>query len=153
MRALWGGWGQQEERLRAEAHEAGRDWQARANTRFVRQLASTWGRQRVHHANLCREMQRSRKAAFEQRRSTRQEAVRHLQEGFAAEQAESDSALLAARGVSRQGREPSSLALLSAVVCMAEGPHSSPRGDRHCARRRRVGPRRSRWPHSVHWTS
>ena len=73
-------------------------WQKKAGERYVSQLATTWGRQRAHHANLCKEMQTARRKAFEARRAKRAEAVRGLQESLGREQRESEQAMAAALG-------------------------------------------------------
>jgi hypothetical protein len=51
----------------------------------------------VHYANLCRDLQRARRDAFEGRRAKRAEAMYRLEGSLAAEQAETDAATVAAR--------------------------------------------------------
>ena len=81
----------------AEREAAALGWQRRGSERFSSQLAATWCRQRVHHANLCRETQRARRAAFETRRAERYDALAKLEASFGLEQLETDGAMRAAR--------------------------------------------------------
>ena len=97
MSSLWDQWSGRDAKMRKEGLAVSIDWGEKANAKFLNQLAATWGRQRVHHANLCRETQRARREAFVQRRKTRLEAVKKLEETFAREKAESDASLLASR--------------------------------------------------------
>ena len=97
MEELWAGWHARDATMSGEVAERALGWQKKANHRFVHQLAETWGRQRIHHANLCRETQRARRLAFEQRRAKRKGAVAQLDEQFAAEQQECEEAATGAR--------------------------------------------------------
>ena len=97
LESLWAEWGQADAKTRKATLERALEWQKRASGRFVQQLGATWARQLVHHANLCRETQRARRIAFEQRKKKRLESIRRLEQSFHSEQRESDAAMAAAR--------------------------------------------------------
>ena len=97
MEELNAAWLAEHEASFREGEASALEWQAKSSERFVRQLASTWCRQRVHYANLCRDLQRARRDAFEGRRAKRAEAMYRLEGSLAAEQAETDAATVAAR--------------------------------------------------------
>lgn len=95
--ALRSEWRGVDEATRRDTLSRALEWQKRASNRYTSQLAATWGRQLVHHANLCRETQRARRLAFEKRKQKRLDAVRHLEETFHNEQRESEAIVSAAR--------------------------------------------------------